>query len=164
MSGTGGEEWAGQGRRRVLFLCTGNYYRSRFAEEVFNHLCESKGLAWVADSRGLHPDLDAIGNTGTLSPLAKEGLRARGYRMRGHRSPRSAVARDLDSADLLVALDREEHEAFMAERFPEHAGRVVYWDVKDIAFEDATVALGKIEARVIGLVEEIAGRRQRSPY
>jgi len=24
--------------KTVLFLCTGNFYRSRFAEEVFNHL------------------------------------------------------------------------------------------------------------------------------
>jgi len=23
--------------RTVLFLCTGNYYRSRFADELFNH-------------------------------------------------------------------------------------------------------------------------------
>jgi hypothetical protein len=23
--------------KSVLFLCTGNYYRSRFAEELFNH-------------------------------------------------------------------------------------------------------------------------------
>lgn len=141
----------------MLFLCTGNYYRSRFAEEVFNHLCEARGLPWVADSRGLHPDVGAIGNTGTLSPLAMERLRSRGYGVRGHRPPRSAVAQDLLTADLLVALDREEHEPFVAERFPEHVGRVVYWDVKDIAFEDASVALRKIEAEVIALVEALPG-------
>ncbi|MGM4967020.1 hypothetical protein AB7714_26215 [Tardiphaga sp. 1201_B9_N1_1] len=30
--------------RTVLFLCTGNYYRSRYAEELFNHLARRAGL------------------------------------------------------------------------------------------------------------------------
>ena len=38
---------------RVLFVCTGNYYRSRFAEAVFNHLAAARGLPWRAVSRGL---------------------------------------------------------------------------------------------------------------
>lgn len=149
----GSDVGEGDRRRRVLFLCTGNYYRSRFAEEVFNHLCEARGLPWVADSRGLHPDVDAIGNRGTLSPLAAERLRARGYALRGQRPPRSATPADLAASDLLVALDRQEHEAYITSGFPEHAGRVLYWDVADIEFEDPSLALDKIEARVIALVE-----------
>ena len=39
--------------KTILFLCTGNYYRSRFAEELFNHHAERAGLDWVAQSRGL---------------------------------------------------------------------------------------------------------------
>ena len=39
--------------KTVLFLCTGNYYRSRFAEILFNHLAGQSKLAWRADSRGL---------------------------------------------------------------------------------------------------------------
>ena len=38
---------------KVLFLCTGNYYRSRFAEMLFNALASRKDLDWTADSRGL---------------------------------------------------------------------------------------------------------------
>jgi hypothetical protein len=36
----------------ILFLCTGNYYRSRYAEELFNHLAKVKGHSWRAFSRG----------------------------------------------------------------------------------------------------------------
>lgn len=35
----------------VLFLCTGNYYRSRFAEIYFNALAAQRGSPWRADSR-----------------------------------------------------------------------------------------------------------------
>ena len=36
--------------KRVLFLCTGNYYRSRYAEELFNHLARGENLPWRASS------------------------------------------------------------------------------------------------------------------
>ena len=39
--------------KTVLFLCTGNYYRSRFAEILFNSVAEKMGLPWKASSRGL---------------------------------------------------------------------------------------------------------------
>ena len=39
--------------RRLLFLCTGNYYRSRFAELLFNALAREAGLSWIASSRGI---------------------------------------------------------------------------------------------------------------
>ena len=38
---------------RVLFLCTGNYYRSRYAEEIFNHQAGRDGLGWRAFSRAV---------------------------------------------------------------------------------------------------------------
>ncbi len=39
--------------KTVLFLCTGNYYRSRFAEALFNSVAGKMGLPWRASSRGL---------------------------------------------------------------------------------------------------------------
>ena len=38
--------------RRLLFLCTGNYYRSRYAEETFNFQAKRDRLCWTAFSRG----------------------------------------------------------------------------------------------------------------
>ena len=38
--------------KRVLFLCTGNYYRSRFAELLFNSIAQGRELGWQADSCG----------------------------------------------------------------------------------------------------------------
>ena len=39
--------------KQVLFLCSANYYRSRFAEHLFNWLAPQLGLDWRADSMGL---------------------------------------------------------------------------------------------------------------
>ena len=39
--------------KTILFLCTGNYYRSRFAEVLFNSLADRMGMPWRASSRGL---------------------------------------------------------------------------------------------------------------
>ena len=39
--------------KTVLFLSTGNYYRSRFAEILFNSIAPRYGLPWKAESRGL---------------------------------------------------------------------------------------------------------------
>jgi hypothetical protein len=35
----------------ILFLCTGNYYRSRYVEELFNHRAKIESLPWRAFSR-----------------------------------------------------------------------------------------------------------------
>jgi hypothetical protein len=51
--------------RTVLFLCTGNYYRSRFSEYLFNALAQKCGLNWQATSRGLKAWMAA--NEGPLS-------------------------------------------------------------------------------------------------
>ncbi len=58
----------------ALFVCTGNFYRSRFAEAVFNHEAGHAGLGWRAFSRGLRPHL----NEGDLSPHTAAALRQRG--------------------------------------------------------------------------------------
>jgi protein-tyrosine phosphatase len=50
--------------KALLFICTGNYYRSRFAELYFRHLATKHELNWHVYSRGLEPDQ---ANEGMLS-------------------------------------------------------------------------------------------------
>ena len=57
--------------RTVLFLCTGNYYRSRFAAILFNHLARERSLPWSASSRGLK--IGWPGNVGALSEHRQRG-------------------------------------------------------------------------------------------
>src|SRR5579884_2286819 len=55
-------------RRTVLFLCTGNYYRSRFAEALFDAVAVGRGLDWRAESRGLAIER-GVGNVGPMAAV-----------------------------------------------------------------------------------------------
>src|SRR5271169_3864635 len=59
-------------QQAVLFLCTGNYYRSRFAEILFNSVAGKMGLPWRASSRGLAPGRG--GNN--VGPMAVSAVKA----------------------------------------------------------------------------------------
>ena len=93
----------------TLFLCTGNYYRSRFAELLFNHLAKQRGLDWQATSRGLALER-GVNNVGSISQHTLAGLAARGITLVGEvRRPRALNESDLASAHHIVAVNRAEH-------------------------------------------------------
>src|SRR5690349_6691472 len=86
----------------VLFLCTGNYYRSRFAEIYFNWHAGNRGLAWQADSRGLA--IDGC-NVGPISRYTLASLRLRGIASDTcERMPISLREADLAAADRVIAV------------------------------------------------------------
>ncbi len=138
---------------RVLFVCTGNFYRSRFAEALFNHEAEGSGLEWRAFSRGL-----AIHwAEGYLSPYTRAALAARAIDLRHTGPGRMQLSEhDLQAAQRVIALDREEHWPMMREEFPKWADRIEYWDVVDLPFRSSEVALPEIEARVLALLDELS--------
>jgi protein-tyrosine phosphatase len=142
--------------RTVLFLCTGNYYRSRFAEILFNALAEQASLPWRADSRALALEL-GWGNVGPMSPSAVQRLAA----LRVHsdarlRWPLPVDEKELAEADLVVAVKEAEHRPLLKKKHPTWVDRVEYWHIHDLDFAPAEVALAELEAEVRGLVERLA--------
>jgi protein-tyrosine phosphatase len=132
------------GPKSVLFLCTGNYYRSRFAEILFNALAAQAGLPWRASSRGLALER-GVNNIGPMDASAIRALETRGVcaAEAWTRFPAQVLLADLEGADLIVALKRAEHLPLLQERFPAWAERVEYWHI-----EDAVEALAFIEHAV----------------
>ncbi len=140
--------------RTILFLCTGNYYRSRFAEEWFNALARQRGLAWQADSRGLqlHPDL----NPGPLSTLALKRLAELGLKLSDpQRFPRQVREEDLRSAHHIVAVKEAEHRPLLARHFPAWVERIEYWHIHDLDCAGPDVALCELAACVEALLERL---------
>ena len=140
----------------VLFICTANVYRSRFAEAVFNHRAEGCGSPWRARSRGL--DVQKAGTCTSISTKAGEALRARNVPFR-HTSPapNPLTRKDLEDASQVIVLDEAEHRSMMAEQFPDWVDCVTYWHIKDQIFGYvAEQALPEIERQVVALVEELS--------
>ena len=104
---------------RILFLCTGNYYRSRWAEEFFNHRARTEGLAWRAFSRGV-AEKGSPDNIGPMSRFALEALQLKAILPAGvTRYPQPCSLTDFDRAQLVIALKESEHRPMIEQRFPE---------------------------------------------
>jgi protein-tyrosine phosphatase len=143
--------------QHVLFICTGNYYRSRFAELLFNAAARERGLLWRASSRGT--DVHGAGrfNVGPISAVARQALEARRVPIEADlRFPIQLTPDDLAAADLIVAVCEAEHRSHVERDFPAAAHRVEYWDVEDLGVIPADEALPAIEQHVRDLIERLA--------
>jgi protein-tyrosine phosphatase len=142
--------------RKLLFLCTANYYRSRFAEMLFNHLAAERQLNWTADSRGIATILGAD-NIDVISEHTLQRLRSCGIGVQSnHRSPIQVEPQDFERADLVIALDEQEHRPYMKRWFPDWADWIEYWQVGDLHITAADEALSLAEREVGALVERLA--------
>lgn len=145
-------------RSRLLFLCTGNYYRSRFAEYVFNHVAAVNALPWEAFSRGLAIEL-LDPHAGPISPHTLAGLARWGIATEGcMRSPIQASTSDFTDADHIVALKQTEHLPLLRHRYPEWADRVEFWQVDDVDQASPEDALPQIEAAIAALIRRLDRR------
>ena len=138
--------------REILFLCTGNYYRSRYAEALFNHEAGRRGLDWRAVSRGLATYLAPSG----LSPHTTRRLIERGIPF-SCTGPDTAQVdeQDLRRAARIIALKRTEHQPLMKRLHPAWADRIEYWEINDLDGSTPEVALPAIEAHVMELLGEL---------
>jgi len=140
--------------RRVLFLCSGNYYRSRYAEALFNHHARAAGSPWRAFSRGLSTHLI----DGDLSPHTRQILLHRGIALPQTAPGRRPLSRaDLAAAAHVVALKESEHRPIMRARFPQHAAHVEYWKVHDLDAALPAETMAHIEKEVLQLVRRLLG-------
>ena len=139
---------------RVLFLCTGNYYRSRFAEIYFNWQAEKRGLFWTADSRGLA--IDPLLN-GPISRYTLASLQARGIALdAGQRSPLPVCEADLTAAEQIIAVKEAEHRPIFEANFPTWRDRIEYWHVHDLDCAAPDVAIPHLEREVFRLLDRLA--------
>src|SRR5437870_2149534 len=143
--------------KTVLFLCTGNYYRSRFAEVLFDSVAGKMGLPWRASSRGLALER-GVNNVGPMAVAAIKALEARGLQASADfvRFPMQVTVDDLERAAWIVALKQAEHQPLLQERFPAWAEKVEFWHV-----DDAPDVLGLIEREVTDLTARLIGGGRR---
>ena len=140
--------------KHLLFVCTGNYYRSRTAEELFNYWAGQEKLNWKADSRGLREDMSQSPNVGPMSRFAIDFLTQKEVPIKAiERMPQSLVLKDFSTFDRIVCMDEREHRPMMVDRFPEFENVVEYWQVRDVQFEASETALPLLQEKVEELIQ-----------
>jgi protein-tyrosine phosphatase len=140
--------------KTVLFLCTGNYYRSRFAEIFFNWHAAKRALAWRAESRGLA--LHAS-NVGPISRHTLEYFSTRGILSDAcGRFPVAASHSDFAAAHRIIAVKEAEHRPLVDMLFEKWRDRVEYWHVHDVDCALPVDTIAHLEREVIQLLEQLA--------
>lgn len=144
----------------VLFVCTGNYYRSRYAELYFNATVPAR-LGWRAVSRGFDP---SPFNPGPIAGSVIQRAEARGLSLPADLPyPRRLTEGDLHSAQRIIALDEDEHRSYVEHWFPAWRDRVAYWRVHDLHLMPAAEAFALIEHNVDTLLRELAAIMPAQP-
>lgn len=141
---------------RICFVCTGNYYRSRFAEEYFNQKASERGLACRAESRGTSVDVPVPWPTG-MSPVAVEQLAKHGITPTGtNRWPVALSGSDASTFDIFVALNRNEHAEAM-QRAGIASNSIVFWTIEDVANAPADQEIPRLVTELDAFIDTLAG-------
>lgn len=137
-------------KRQVLFLCTGNYYRSRFAEIYFNH--KASNTNWISFSRGLALDPR---NSREMSIIAVKELYKLNIIIKNPPFPKEVEFEDMEKADMIIGMNESEHKKMIEDRFPQFKDKVSYWDIADIFERESSLEVPKIIQNIDQLIKEL---------
>ena len=107
---------------RILFVCSGNAYRSPVAEALLKKI--HPGIE--ADSAGVNPVIP-------ISEAAKKYLKRENAQIYLKNAPEGLVGKKLSDYNLIVAM-KSEHKEVILSKCPQCADRIVVWNIDDPYF------------------------------
>lgn len=142
------------GSARVLFVCTGNIFRSLTADMALQRLLEGRKDFHVSSA-------GTVDYPHGVRPYTQGYLLSKGYDVSGH-GRRTLTRAIMDESDLVVAMSTD-HQAFIKERFGrevplflEVCGEAAAWlpDIEDVIPDYQTNRLA-VEAHVRMTIDRI---------
>ena len=131
---------------KVLFVCTGNSFRSAVAEALLKKLRSDLEV----ESAGTQPASKIASN-------AKRLLEDEGALENLKESPEGIENKHLEEYDLIVAM-KEQHKNEILQRFPQAKDKIQVWDIDDPIYlpsgSDREV-LQEIKRKVVELAKSI---------
>lgn len=143
---------------KINFVCSGNYYRSRLAEAYFNYISDLLKLNYIADSHGLaiHFADELAEEHGEISPFSREKLEEIGVPTQYYiRDRKSLTSSAIDSSDINIAMDKDEHTPMLKEQFPERESKFKYFEIKDVFDWEPDKTISKTILQVEGIINQI---------
>jgi len=107
---------------KILFVCSGNAYRSPVAEALLKKLRPDINV----DSTGTDPAIP-------ISPEAKEYLARKNAEQHLKKSPEGLDSKQLGEYDLIVVMEPR-HKDVVLTKCPECADKIVVWNINDPYF------------------------------
>ncbi len=104
---------------KILFVCTGNSFRSPVAEALLKKL---RGDLEV-DSAGTHP-------ASMIAPNAKRLLERENASKNLKKTPEGIEQKNVEEYDLIVAM-KEEHRHHLVKEHPPLSDKMIVWDIDD---------------------------------
>ena len=136
--------------QKTLFVCTANIFRSRFSEEVYNHLANSLNLSSRAYSAGL-----MVGHykTRTIYAPALEQLKLLNIAPR-RKDELSIHINDLDlkQFDQVICMDKNEHQPMVRKNQNLINLNIEYWNIVDEPLVSRNISLPQCYTKVEKLV------------
>jgi protein-tyrosine phosphatase len=140
-------------QKQVTFVCTGNYYRSRFAEALFNQKAQAANLNWHASSRGLNLVPWQLG----ISHFTKEELVKRAVPKEFWSStPKKLTKSDVAESDCIIFMDETEHRRLFEKKFPQSdESKIQYWHIPDSGQLKPALACARMSTKIDQLLETL---------
>ena len=131
---------------KVLFVCSGNAYRSPLAEALLKKLKPEI----TVDSAGIHAAIP-------ISEEAKKYLARENAEQYLKKVPEGLDSKQLDEYDLIVAMEPMHKDAVLS-MCPECANRIVVWNIDDPYFlplEHTEKIFTQIKEKILGLANSL---------
>ena len=138
--------------QKILFVCTANIFRSRFSEEVYNHLAANMNLSSHAFSAGL-----MVGHYKTRKIYAPALKQLKLLNITPKRKDELSIHindLDLKQFDQVICMDKSEHQPMVRENKNLTNLNIEYWDIVDEPFVSRDISLPQCYIRVEKLVNK----------